>query len=214
MPTAERNNRPRRLRPGRGAMSHRWMARLAVVAVFAASVVGCSRAPHRDDVPFEQPGTPVAARQSFCNGYLTRGYVTSVLGDLHLVTEWNRFPPGIMVGECSFYDQNGLVLRVYGDYLISDDAIREVRSWDASQSGALVDGEAVAYPAPDGAVAHVALPQGGQAEVFVPKRGGGSQELLRATLRVASLFPAVHVRKLKVASASASGSTPTTGPRP
>jgi hypothetical protein len=195
-------------------MRNRWIPFAVVLAIFAASVVGCSRAPRYRDVPFEQPGIPVAARQSFCNDYLTRAAVVALLGDVQLITEWNRFPPGIMVGECSFYDQNGLVLRVYGDYLISDDAIREVRSWDASQPGALVDGEAVVYPAPDGAVAHVTLPQGGQAEVFVPKRGGGSQELLRATLRVASLFPAVHVRKLKVASASASGSTPTTAPRP
>jgi hypothetical protein len=192
-------------------MNHQRTAFRAVVVFFVASSTGCSGAPRPDDAPFEQPGRPLAARQSFCNGYLTRATVVSILGDLHLITEWNRFPPGLMVGDCSFYDQKGLVLRVYGDYLVSDDAIREVRSWDASQPGAVVDGEAVAYPAPDGAVAHVTLPQAGQAEIFVPKREG-VQENLRATLRAAMIFPVVHLRKLREASASDSPPTGTERP--
>jgi hypothetical protein len=211
MPTAERNSRPRRLRPGRGAMSHRWMARLAVVAVFAASVVGCSRASRYRDVPFEQPGIPVAARQSFCNGYLTRAALTSMLDNIQSVTELNRLSPGPMIGDCLFYDQKGLVLKV-GEYYFPDEAVRSILSSAASEPGAILGGGAVAYPDRGAVYADVLLPRTGWAQIYVPQRSA-SPGALQAALRAVSLLPAVHLRKMKEPSASASPPTGTERPR-
>jgi hypothetical protein len=192
-------------------MRNRWIRFAAVLAIFAASVVGCSRAPRYRDVPFEQPGVPVAARQSFCNGYLTRAAVVSLLGDVELITELNRLSPGVMVGDCLFYDQKGLVLKIGGEYLLSDRAVRSILSSAASRPGAILDGEAVAYADRDGVFADVFLPRGGWGEIYVPQRSA-SPGALQAALRAVSLLPAVHLRKMKEASASASPPTGTERP--
>jgi hypothetical protein len=193
-------------------MRNRWIPFAVVLAISAASVVGCSRASRYRDVPFEQPGVPVAARQSFCNGYLTRAAVVVLLGDVQSVTELNRFSPGIMVGDCLFYDQKGLALKINGEYLLSDRAVRSILSSAASRPGAILDGEAVAYADRDGVFADVFLPRGGWGEIYVPQRSA-SPGVLQAALRAVSLLPAVHLRKMKEASASASPPTSTERPR-
>jgi hypothetical protein len=192
-------------------MRNRWIPFAVVLAIFAASVFGCSRASRYRDVPFEQPGVPVAARQSFCNGYLTRAAVISLLGDVELITELNRFSPGVMVGDCLFYDRKGLVLKIGGEYLLSDKAVRSILSSAASEPGAILDGGAVAHPDRDGVYADVFLPRGGWAQIYVPQRSA-SPGALQAALRAVSLLPAVHLRKLKEASASASPPTGTERP--
>jgi hypothetical protein len=212
MPTAEKNNPPRRLHPGRSLMRNRWIPFAVVLAIFAASVVGCSRASRYRDVPFEQPGVPVAARQSFCNGYLTRAALTSMLGDIQSVTELNRFSPGVMVGDCLFYDRKGLVLKINGEYLLSDEAVRGILSSAASEPGAILDGGAVAHPDRGAVYADVFLPRGGWAQIYVPQRSA-SPGALQAALRAVSLLPAVHLRKMKEASASDSPPTGTERPR-
>jgi hypothetical protein len=193
-------------------MNHRRIASVVAAVLLLSCGTSCSKAPRHFDTPFEQPGTPIASRESFCSGYLTRDSATSMLGGLRSITERNRFSSAVMVGDCSLYDKDGLVLRIYGDYLLSDGGPTEAHSRDASQPGAVLGGAAVAYPAANGVFAAVALPQGGRAEIFVSRRRA-SPGTLRAALRTASMSPVIHLRKLREASASASPPTGTERPR-